>query len=203
MADTITRTIYVDGPAAIYFGVASCTASAYVAPVLGTNATELGITESGLQVSINTLTHRVNSDDMGGGEGNPAEILIMGAQGQIRGTLVKYNPAAWDDLISGLNGGGGFGLPGTPLFAGGYGFSFWAVGTNATLWFPMCEIASTPREFNISTTERKTSFGVTAYPVKYTVTDNGVSYCTQALYFTGSGIPTATCSSCPVIVTSS
>ena len=138
---------------------------------------------------------------MGGGEGNPAEILIMGAQGQIRGTLVKYNPAAWADLISGLNGGVGFGLPGTPLFAGGYAFSFWVVGTNSTLWFPMCEIASTPREFNFSTTERKTSFGVTAYPVKYTVEVSGLNVCTQSLYFMGPGSQTAVCSSCPVIST--
>lgn len=196
----VTRTIYVDGPAVLMFGNASCTASAYVAPT-DSSATELGITESGLQVSVNTMTHRVNSDDMGGGEGNPAEILIMGAQGQIRGTLVKYNPAAWGDLISGLNGGVGFGLPGTPLFAGGYAFSFWVVGTNSTLWFPMCEIASTPREFNFSTTERKTSFGVTAYPVKYTTQVEGVSVCTQALYFMGPGSPTAVCSSCPVIST--
>lgn len=188
----ILRTIYVDGPAAILFGNADCSASTFASY---SGATELGITDNGVQVSINTLTHRVNSDDEGGSEGNPAEILIMGALANIRGTLVKYNPAAWDDLISGINGGV-FSLPGTPMFAGGYGFGFWVVGRNTSLYFPKSEMATTPREFNFSTTERRTTFGVTAYPVRYT--SNNV--CVSTPYFTGAGSEQYVCNACPQIV---
>ena len=191
----ILRTIYVDGPAAILFGAANCAANQFASY---SGATELGITDNGVQVSINTLTHRVNSDDEGGSEGNPAEILIMGAIANIRGTLVKYNPAAWDSLISGINGGGVFGLPGTPLFSSGYGFGFWVVGRATALYFPKSELATTPREFNFSTTERRTTFGVTAYPVRYAV--GNPSKCVMTPYFVGEGSDQAICNACPTIV---
>lgn len=194
----MSNSIFVDGPAVLAIGPANCTASAYVAPnTSGTGATDhiLGYTDNGLQVSINTLTHRVNSDDNGGGEGNPAEMLLVGAIGNIRGTLVKYaDPAAWATLITGINGGtdGVFPMPGTALFASGYGFACWAIGTYKTFYFPKCELASSPREFNISTTERRTSFGITAYPTKYL--DSTV--CKMGLYFVGNGIPTMLCDGC-------
>lgn len=172
--------IYVDGPAQLYIGAQNCEASAYTAP--GNDSRELGITESGVQVSYQTMTHRVNSDDCGGGEGNPAEILVMGAQGTIRGTMVKYNPNAVGDLMSGLYGlsNGGVRLPGTAIFANNYGIGFWIIGNNISYYFPKCEMATTPREFNVSTTERKTSFTINAYPVMSSAS-------ALALFFTGAG----------------
>lgn len=172
--------IFVDGPARLYIGPQACLATEYAD--FGSN-NMIGYTESGLQVSINYLTHRVNSDDCGGGEGNPAEMLVMGATATIRGTMVKYETTAINSLMAGLYGAaeGSVKLPGTPVFAGGYGFAFWAVGVNGSFYFPKCEWASAPREFNISTTERKTSFTVNAYPVV-------PSNCNAALYYKGPGV---------------
>lgn len=155
--------IRVDGPARIFVGPVDCT-------FMGQQGgSELGITENGVQVSINQLTHRVNSDDMGGAEGNPADILIMGTSATIRGVIVKYpnNLQTIGQVFNGLAymGEGWTVLPGTPLFAGGFGFSLWLLGYTTFFYFPKCELASQPREFNISTTERKTSFAFTAQPL--------------------------------------
>lgn len=189
-------TIYVDGPALIYIGAASCTASAYAAP--SSNELELGYTENGAQISVQTLTHRVNSDDCGGAEGNPAEILAMGAQGNIRGSMVKYNPSAWVDLINGLYGLGEAGLtalPGTPIFQSNLGVGFWIIGVNGSYYFPRCEMTQ-PREFNISATERRTSFSATAYPVQYVSGEGSSAVCNNRLFFPGPGQPTVNCGSC-------
>lgn len=187
--------IYVDGPAKLYIGEANCNATAFVAP--GATDRALGFTENGLQVSVNTLTHRVNSDDCGGAEGNPAEILIMGAQGTIRGVMVKYYEDAFADLMSGVFEGSEMigiptPLPGTAVFANGYGCSVWAVGKNITYWFPKCEFASQPREFNISTTERKTSFTINAYPV--------LNATFTGLALTGAGDPSQVYPGCSAVV---
>lgn len=167
--------ICVDGPAHLYLGPASCgnPPSAWI----GNDSVELGFTETGVQVSIQNMTHRVNSDDMGGSEGNPAELLFMGAQASIRGVLVKYNPDSVADILTGLfnmTNEGDLILPGTPVFASNHGCSLVIQGFAASYYFPRCEMTSQPREFNISTTERKTSFGFTAYPSLMTSTgDNG------------------------------
>lgn len=170
--------IRVDGPAHLYVGEQDCNATGVA------NATnELGITENGVQISINTLTHRVNSDDMGGAEGNPAELIVMGANATIRGVMVKYNEAtAFGVMTSGLYNTteGSLVLPGTPFFAGNYGFSLKIQGFRQWYYFPKCEMASQPREFNLSTTERKTSFSILAYPIH-------LSGSSSILYTTGEG----------------
>ncbi len=169
--------IQVDGPATLYIGPSNCEANG-TPEIVSWGGAELGITESGVQVSINTMTHRINSDDRGGSEGTPAEMLIMGGQATIRGTLVKYSPSAFDSVASGLynNNSGTVPLPGTPLFAGNYGFSLLVIGFQNSFYFPKCEMASQPREFNISSTERKTSFSITAYPIYLSSSQQGVIY---------------------------
>ena len=93
---------------------------------------------------------------------------MMGAMATIRGTLVKYATDAWKTIVAGLylpaGEEGAVRLPGTAVFANNYGFSLWVCGHSGTIWFPKCELASNPREFNISTTERKTTFTITAHP---------------------------------------
>ncbi len=172
--------ICVDGPAHIYIGAANCGAPpAAVADVKATASKELGITETGVQVSIQNMTHRVNSDDMGGSEGNPTELLFMGAQASIRGVLVKYNSLAVADILTGLFGmtnEGDLILPGTPVFSSGHGCCLFVEGFASAFYFPRCEMTSQPREFNVSTTERKTSFGFTAYPSYRTVENQPVPY---------------------------
>ena len=157
--------IQVEGPALLYVSAANLEGA--IPSVDLTGWTQLGVTESGVNVSISNLTHRVNSDDCGGSEGNPAEILSMGSQATIRGSLVKYNANAVSSIMSGFYGDaeGSTVLPGTPVFASGRGFSLYISGYAVTYYFPKCEFASQPREFNLSTTEKKTSFGITAYPV--------------------------------------
>ena len=169
--------IQVDGPATLYIGACNCDATGFPESSSWPSF-ELGITESGVQVSINTMTHRINSDDRGGSEGTPAEMLIMGGQATIRGTLVKYAPSAFNSVVSGLYNktAGTVPLPGTPLFAGNYGFGLMVVGYQQSYYFPKCEMASQPREFNLSSTERKTSFSVTAYPIYLSSTSEGVVY---------------------------
>ena len=160
--------ICVDGPAVIYAGPMDCTATA-VPNVSGAGFYNLGVTENGIQISIGGQAHRVMSDDMGGSEGMPAEILYMGATASIRGVLVKYNGENLAAIVSGLNNYGAtegtIDIPGTPVFAGQRGFSIVVMGRQKTFYFPKCEFVSQPREFNISSTERKTSFTATAYPV--------------------------------------
>ena len=172
-----TFLIRVDGPAQIYVGPSDCNASQFPASLANFKA--LGVTENGLQISINTLTHRVNSDDMGGGEGNPAEMLVMGTAGTIRGVMVKYGSLALADLMTGLYGGteGRTPIPGTPIFASGYGFGVVVRGAARSYYFPKSELASTPREFNVSSTERKTSFTFNAHPIYLgTNSTSGVIY---------------------------
>lgn len=179
MANFSLPMIQVEGPARFYIGAQNCAATQYLA-VSESTATFLGIGESGAQISISTNTRRVNSDDNGGSEGSPAEIILLGSTGSIRTTFVKYNADAWASIVSGVSdstvssGGavayqppteGEFFLPGTPIFGGAKGFSLWIVGATKSYYFPKCEMASQPREFNISTDAKKTSVTCTAYPV--------------------------------------
>lgn len=76
--------IFIEGPAIIYYGPNLCSFT------LGSTTANLGITESGVQISINNQTVPVHTDDMGGTEGFPAEIINLSATASIRGVLVDY-----------------------------------------------------------------------------------------------------------------
>lgn len=179
MANFTLPMIQVEGPARFYIGAQNCNAVQYLA-ISPTTATFLGIGESGAQLSITTQTQRVNSDDNGGSEGSPAEIILLGSTASIRTTFVKYNANSWASIVSGVSNStvssegavtyqspteGVFFLPGTPIFGGAKGFSLWIQGATRTYYFPKCEMASQPREFNVSTDAKKTSVTCTAYPV--------------------------------------
>ena len=174
--------IKIDGPARLYIGDMCCKpennnawAQAEDWSPTGQNASatfqELGVTENGVQVSFNNSMHRINSDDYGGNEGVPAELLMMSANAIIRGTLVRYgdNDQALALAVAGLyypfTKEGTTYLPGTAYFGNNYGFSLLIIGFANRFYFPKCEMVSQPREFNISSTERKTSFSIQAYPV--------------------------------------
>lgn len=181
MANSNLPMIQVEGPARFYVGAQDCAAVAYAAY---TDATMLGIAENGAQISIGGNTHPVHSDDNGGADGTPAELLWMGSTASIRGTLVKFNADASNSIINGAYATSSavgiiVQLPGTPLFAGGFGFGVWIVGNQKSYYFPKCELATQPREFEISTREKKVSFSFNAYPV--------YSGSSGFLYFTGSG----------------
>ena len=179
MANFSLPMIQVEGPARFYIGAQNCSATQYV-EVSDSTARLLGIGESGAQLSISTKTNPVHSDDNGGTEGTPAEIILLGSIGSIRTTLVKYNANAWASIVSGVSDSavsangevtyqppteGEYFLPGTPIFGGAKGFALWIVGATKSFYFPKCEMASQPREFNISTGAKKTSITATAYPV--------------------------------------
>lgn len=181
MANSSYPMIQVEGPARFYVGAQNCAASEYAAY---SDATFLGIAETGAQISISMNMHQVHSDDNGGSSGTPAELLSMGATATVRGALVKFNGSVIDNIINGANAtsaalGIVVPLPGTPLFAGGYGFGVWIVGNQKTYYFPKCEIATQARDFNISTQEKKVSFSFACYPISI-----GTS---SKLYFTGAG----------------
>jgi len=181
MANSSLPMIQVEGPARFYVGAQNCAATAYAAYNSGNL---LGVAETGAQISIAGNVHNVYSDDNGGSAGTPAEVLWMGSAASVRGTLVKYNASLADSVVNGAYATStGVGivvqLPGTPLFAGGFGFGVWIVGNQKTYYFPKCELATTPRDFDISTREKKTSFTFNAYPV--------YSNTSGFLYFTGAG----------------
>lgn len=181
MANINAPMIQVEGPARFYVGAQDCAATSYAAY---SSAVLLGIAENGAQVSIGGNTKPVYSDDNGGSSGTPAELIWVGSNASIRGTLVKYNASSADSVINGAYAtstdvGIVVQLPGTPLFAGGFGFGVWIVGNQKTYYFPKCELATQPREFNVSTDAKKVAFSFTAYPV-YSGTSG-------FLYFTGNG----------------
>lgn len=178
--------IRVDGPARLYIGAMarnelSATWEAYeefnpedyvdssVPGFVAPPFQALGITESGVQISVTNSMQRVNADAYGGSEGTPAEFVMMGATAVVRAVLVRYSPShiALGHAINGCFSGveGETFIPGTPYFASNNGFSLLVLGTFARWFFPKCEMATQPREFNVSTTERKTSVSFNAYPV--------------------------------------
>lgn len=164
----------IDGPATIWYGAPDCNASNYRKTYEDStyNATLVGITESGVSVSTQLMTHRLNSDEYGGPEGPPADILTLGATASIQGTLVKWNNAAYFALQAGLRGAtpGRAPWPGVGIYSGGntkqgYAWSFWIVGSKCAYYFPKCELASQPKEWNISALERRMNLNITAYAV--------------------------------------
>lgn len=182
--------IIVPGPVQVYAGSAICKAPSnsdtYNISDLG--LVRLGQTEAGVNVSISNRAHRVNVDDMGGAQGSPADLIYLGSSAAIRGTLVDYGDpsgnsvsasvkkALWgisrglriteaDNALNSTVFEGDIVAPGTPLFDSGYGFSLLLVGVKVVYLFPKCEFASNPREWNVSSMERRTSFTVSAYEI--------------------------------------
>lgn len=172
--------IFIEGPAILYYGDAFCSEldSDDLKPSNPANINrKLGITESGVNIAINNQTQPVHTDDMGGPEGFPAEILNMAATASIRGVLVDYaageTGTGWKTVAQRLELGisSGTGTQGTtPLigssyFGDNYGFSLKIVGRTSSYVFPRCSLLESPREFNLSTGAKKTSFTFTAYPI--------------------------------------
>lgn len=172
----------IEGPAVLFYGAANCAANEYEQAPAG-NGTQyvLGITESGVSLSTSLMTHRLSTDVYGGTEGPPADLLVLGGQASIRGTLVKWGADSLKALTTGLfyqegfTGHGVFPWPGEGVWGGGHGFSIWVVGSIKSYYFPRCELASQPREWNISALERRMSLNINAYNTSGT---------TPHLYFT-------------------
>ena len=165
----------IEGPAVLYCGAATCDANQYNASSAGTL---LGITESGVSISTSLMTHRISTDVYGGTEGPPAELVVLGGQASVRGTLVQWSTYALGLLTQGLRGAAEAGeipWPGVGVWSGGHGFAFWVVGALKAYYFPRCELATQPREWNISALERKMSLNINAY-----------STSTNHIYFTDS-----------------
>lgn len=194
--------IFIEGPAILYYGAAFCTdigtGTGQTNPITQT-PTCLGITESGVQISISNLTTPVNTDDMGGTEGFPAEIINMAATASIRGVLVDYNAGTsgvgntantlWKSvskrLERGVNSDGVNPNIGASYFGDNYGFSLRVAGANVSYIFPRCSLLEAPREFNFSTGAKKTSFTFTAYPIFQFAIDatSGANYCQYAFLY--------------------
>ena len=183
--------IVIEGPAVLYYGAASCDdplVDAY------TFTNKLGITESGIQISIQNAIMPVNTDDMGGTEGFPAEYINMSTTGSIRGTLIDYNAGVsgdgWKTIADNLeigclnfSGGGKTPSIGKSYFGDSYGFSFMIKGNSASYVFPRCSLLDAPREFTLSTGVKKTTFTITAYPVFNFAISGGVNTCTSAFLY--------------------
>lgn len=176
--------IVVPGPVIIFAGAAQCSIpfSNSVGSVNLSAMMRFGQTENGVQVSISNRAHRVNVDDMGGTQGAPAELIYLGSSAAIRGVLVDYgSPNSNSGVAEALMGmarglrkisgdvhstlEGEIAAPGTPLFEYGYGYCLLLVGKGMSYFFPRCELATSPREWNVSSLERKTSFTMNAYEV--------------------------------------
>lgn len=161
---------YVDGPAVIYYGEQDCSAAQYM-NVGNLSGKLLGFTDGGVAISYQTMTHRINGDEYGGSEGMPAEQLILGGQASIRATIVKWETGAFEDLMCGANAmvpeDGTIPCLGKPYFSSQYGFSFWVIGLSQKdgYYFPKCELASQPRQWNVSSLERRMSLSVQAYSI--------------------------------------
>ena len=163
-------TYVIEGPATIYFGGGNCLASGY-APIVtegnGVNAQLLGVTETGVTISSQLMTHRISSDEYGGTEGPPAELLTLGATASIQGTLVKWGAGAFENLKSGLRNvrAGHIPWPAQGVYSGNYFFAFWVVGAKTSYYFPRCNLATQPREWQISVLERRMNLNITAEAV--------------------------------------
>lgn len=194
--------IIVPGPVQILAGGAICNADEGIPSVDMTKMTRLGQTENGVQISISNKAHRVNVDDMGGTQGAPAELIYLGSSASMRGVMVDYgnpNSAQINDKVLkalwGISRGlryvdgdthstreGDISAPGTPLFEYGYGFSMFFVGVGMSYYFPRCEFSSQPREWNVSSLERKTSFNATAYEIPVKSSPGAASADARMLY---------------------
>lgn len=185
--------IFIEGPAIIYYGNSFCEEinDTYKSPANPASIDKkLGITESGVQISINNLTQPVHTDDMGGTEGFPAEIINMATTASIRGVLVDYAAGetgkTWQSVSRamelGINNHGDSDatpLIGSSYFGDNYGFSLKIVGRSTSYVFPRCSLLESPREFNLSTGAKKTSFTFTAYPI-FVYTIDGTTGVNQA-----------------------
>ena len=154
----------IEGPAVIWYGAQECDAAAYKS-IASANASLLGVTESGVTISSQLMTHRISTDEYGGQEGPPAEILTLGAQASVQGVLVKWSADGFADIQSGLRGttSGRAPFPGHGVYGGGYAYAFWVVGSDSSYYFPKCDLASQPKEWNVSALERRMNLNVTAY----------------------------------------
>ena len=187
--------IVVEGPAFVYLTSPGVTVDDAIPAA--SDSTLVGTTESGVQISIGGQAHRVMSDDLGGSEGVPNDILFMGAMASIRGVMVKTNSAGLEKMMRGLNAvnyqEGEFPGVGAAIFAKNYGYGLLIGGFEKSYWFPKCELVTAPREFNVSSTERKTSFTAAAYPIrgfKGISEDPTKGECALLLYKVGLGIGT-------------
>lgn len=190
MADNDTRALpldfYVDGPAAIFYSQQDCEATGYKAVA---NANLLGLTEGGATISYQLMLHRINGDEYGGSEGMPAEQLILGAQATIRAQITKWAPGAFDDLKVGAYMGnadpGTIPKIGSPYFSRRYGYAFWVVayGEGKGYYFPKCELATQPKQWNVSSLERRVDLNVLAYNVFTKTTVNGSTVKSADVFF--------------------
>ena len=82
---------------------------------------ELGITLDGAQITEQTFTYDVRTDEFGGDAGPPADQQYMGEIHQIRLLMTKWDTAV-GNKVGPLKGGtaGTPGAPGTLMFANAY-----------------------------------------------------------------------------------
>lgn len=193
--------IVIEGPAIIFYGPAFCAEPTATTSGSSTYADtidqKLGITESGVQVSIQNNVMPVNTDDMGGTEGFPAEYINMAATGSIRGTLVDYDAGGTGDKWKTVSENLELGLfrldrsldttqtpnIGESYFGKHHGFSLKIAGNSASFIFPRCSLLDSPREFTLSTGVKKTTFSFTAYPIFEFAIVDGVNSCTKAFLY--------------------
>lgn len=168
---------YIEGPAVLWIGASDCNAKQYKGVAQGgwtegespnqivhATAELLGITESGVTISNRLMTHRISTDDYGGPEGPPAELLILGATASLQGVLVKWGEKGYGLLKSGLRSvkEGQAPWPGHGVYGGEHAFGIWVIGSKYAYYFPKCELATQPREWNISALERRMNLNITA-----------------------------------------
>lgn len=167
MSTAPTLGFFIDGPAALFGGAAVCKVSNHT--YQAHSGSPIGLTDNGVTISYQAMTHRISGDEYGGNEGMPAEQLILGGQATIRTTIVKWGDNVGGYLMTGANTiatPGEVPRVGSPYFYGGYGFSFWVVGAGGVgYYFPKCELATQPKTWNVSSTERRMDITITAYNV--------------------------------------
>ena len=191
---------YIDGPTVIYYGQQNCDATDYISPTssytVGASSfqygTLLGFTDGGASISYQLMTHRINGDEYGGNEGMPAELLILGGTASIRAQIVKWAPNAFNQLITGANAMSSMGeIPrlGAPYFTGKYGYSFWVFAKNEgkAYYFPKCELATQPKQWNISSLERRFDLNVLAYNVFTKKSVDGKDVISADVFFSATG----------------
>lgn len=165
----------IEGPAVIVYDAQDCNPTGYKPYTV---SGLLGFTDGGVSISNRVITHRINGDEFGGSEGVPAELLILGGQASIRTTIVKWNKP-FTDIAGGAYGVSQEGeIPGycKPYFGSNCGFSFWVVGRETSYYFPKCELASQPREWNVSSHERRMQLNINAYNVFDQTNQRGVTF---------------------------
>lgn len=74
--------------------------------------TDLGYTEDGAEFEIEMKEKEIHSDVMGGPEGPPSDLLLLGAMAKITLNMIDFNGANMAALIS--HRGSAYGTPETP-----------------------------------------------------------------------------------------